>query len=314
MRYEFGYRYQERFHRNVWGSYGSVRKWASEVGNTDVYSSVFGYSGEITAGVVYAGLYFDLDSPDLSQALEDTNALISIFDNHDITPDSYRVSFSGKKGFHVYVSPVALDVTPSTELPGIFRRLAGEVAELLPNGTLDTHVYDRRRLWRLVNSRHADSGLYKVNLTMPLPTVPEILNFAETARPIHPLNPTKSIAAARWLSEVKPDPPSPPSTIPISSELHPKAVALLNDGVEQGRRNVTCFYLGCYLSAKGWDASQIGAALQAFGRRCSPPLPEGEVESVVRSVLKRRLGNGYLHRQQTCRDGYLVAEVRKMPL
>ena len=117
MRYEFGYRYQERFHRNVWGSYGSVRKWASEVGNTDVYSSVFGYSGEINAGVVYAGLYFDLDSPDLNQALEDTNALISIFDNHDLTPDSYRVSFSGKKGFHVYVSPVALDVAPSTELP-----------------------------------------------------------------------------------------------------------------------------------------------------------------------------------------------------
>jgi hypothetical protein len=287
MRYEFGYRYQERFHRNVWGSYESVRKWASEVGNCDVYSSVFGYSGEITAGLVYAGLYFDLDSPDLSRAYEDAKELISIFDSHDITPDSYRVSFSGMKGFHVYISPVALDVTPSTELPGIFRRLAGEVAELLPNGTLDTHVYDRRRLWRLVNSRHACSGLYKVNLTIPLPTVPEILNFAQTARPIHPLNPTKSIAAARWLSEVKPDLPQPPAC-PISTELHPKVVALLGGGVEEGRRNVTCFYLGRYLNAKGWEASKIGAALQAFGRRCSPPLPEGEVARVIRSALKRR--------------------------
>ena len=116
MRYEFGYRHNETFHRNVWGSYERVRQWAAEVGNTDVYSSVFGYSGEITTSPVYAGLYFDLDSPELEKALEDANVLLSIFDKRDLTPDSYRVSFSGKKGFHVYVSPVALDITPNAAI------------------------------------------------------------------------------------------------------------------------------------------------------------------------------------------------------
>ena len=172
-------------------------------------------------------------------------------------------------------------------MPTLFRHLAGEVAGLLPNGTLDTHVYDRRRLWRLVNSKHADSGLYKVNLTLPLPTVPRILNLAETPRPIKPLNPHHSVSAARWVLEVKPDPPILPPTV-YPTEIRPEVADLLMNGVAEGRRNVTCFYLGCYLNAKGYTTLEVEQRLQEFGRRCTPPLPEHEVASVVRSVLKRR--------------------------
>lgn len=287
MKYEFGYRQAESFHRNLWGSFDKVKRWAVEVGNTDVYSSVYGFQGEVASGPVYSGLYFDLDSPNLAEAWQDTNALISIFDRRDLSPGSYRVSFSGKKGFHIYVSPVALDITPTPDLSQTFKQLAHEVKGLLPNGTLDTHVYDKRRLWRMVNSRHAGSGLYKINLDLPLPDVPTILNLAETPRPIKRLSPQKSVLAARWLVEVYHDTPARITHPVTNGDLRPEVSALLANGVAEGKRNVTCFYLGCYLSSKGWSMGEVQNALCAFGSRCTPPLPEREVLSVVRSVGKR---------------------------
>src|SRR5206468_4262401 len=51
---------------------------------------------------------------------------------------------------------------PSNRLPAYFKamgkRLIGDIA-------FDPSIYDRLRLWRLENSRHEKSGLYRVRLT-----------------------------------------------------------------------------------------------------------------------------------------------------
>ena len=74
-----------------------------------------------------------------------------------------RFYFSGSKGFSIEL-PATLfgGFEPSAELP---RRLKRAAALLLDGIEYDGSIYSLLRLWRVPNSRHGKSGLYKVPLT-----------------------------------------------------------------------------------------------------------------------------------------------------
>ncbi len=73
--------------------------------------------------------------------------------------DGFGCFFSGSKGYHLSVVCVP-GFTPMPHTPAVVRLLALTVAKNA-GVTVDSSIYDRQRLFRLPNSRHAKSGLYK---------------------------------------------------------------------------------------------------------------------------------------------------------
>lgn len=145
--------------------WSDVDEYRTANNNRGVYSSVFHYNARDLAEAMRLGsLYFDLDSSDDGvTAYHDAKLLVQYLRDH--IPDSaMRVYFTGAKGFHVECEALPLGINPSNELPHTFRYIANQLKDSLGVTTLDFHVYDLRRMWRIPHSQHQKTGLFKVDL------------------------------------------------------------------------------------------------------------------------------------------------------
>lgn len=108
-----------------------------------------------------------------------------------------EIFYSGGRSIHVEL-PLPHRPPPGLMFNGVCRKLAFRLAKLAGVDTVagvkfDEGNYDRVRLWRLVNSRHAKSGLFKVRLSYEeLMGLNEegVRNLAAVPRPYSPLDPT----------------------------------------------------------------------------------------------------------------------------
>jgi hypothetical protein len=125
--------------------------------------SMRGFSGATWA----ERIYFDIDSEDaLENAFADLWRLIRhLVDHLLVGTHDLEICFSGGKGFHIGV-PTALfngmpGVTFNETAKAFCLRIAAD-AEV----TIDSALYDRVRLLRAPNSRHAKTKLYKRRLSV----------------------------------------------------------------------------------------------------------------------------------------------------
>ncbi len=139
-----------------------VQEFADRNNRTGIYTSVLQYDSQhLDSAASLGSLCFDLDSANL----EDTRTEALRLVNHllQVIPESaLRVFFSGGKGFHIECEPIALNIGSSDDLPGIYRHVAEHLANELQLQTIDLVVYDKRRMWRLPNTRHQRTGLFKI--------------------------------------------------------------------------------------------------------------------------------------------------------
>lgn len=129
---------------------------------TGIYTSIYAYdTKDINTATRFSSLFFDIDNEeDLDQSLIECNRIVGFF-SEIIDQDAIRVYFSGSKGFHVEIEALALGVSPSTSLKKVFRRIAETLRDDLELMSLDFSVYDDRRMWRMPNTIHQKTGLYK---------------------------------------------------------------------------------------------------------------------------------------------------------
>lgn len=133
--------------------------------NTGIYTSVFNYdTRDVNTSTRLGSLYFDLDSPDIDDSRREAVRLAEYFLGF-IPRDAVRIYFTGQKGFHIELEALALGITGSNELPAIFRSIAADLRDRFSLECLDFQVYDLRRMWRLPNSIHQHTGLYKRELS-----------------------------------------------------------------------------------------------------------------------------------------------------
>lgn len=134
------------------------------------YSSVFAFDKrDREHAQSIASLYFDLDSDEKKEqppqlALDDARKLYSFLCTI-VSEDTIRLYFSGKKGFHIEVEALALGIGPAADLADTFRFIANDVKEKLELETIDFACYDSRRMWRIPNTKHQGTGLYKIHLS-----------------------------------------------------------------------------------------------------------------------------------------------------
>lgn len=181
----------------------TVEEFRQENANRGLFTSVWHYNHrDIDRAARLGSLYFDVDSDSLLRAQVETIRLVDYLTN--VIPEpGIRVYFTGKKGFHVECEALALGITPTSELPGLFRYIAGELRRLLDLSCLDFSVYDDRRMWRLPNSQHQSTGLYKVELGLRLinSSLAEIEAYATVPHYDEVPAQTFDLTANRWFRE-----------------------------------------------------------------------------------------------------------------
>jgi hypothetical protein len=174
-------------------------------------------------GVAFASFFpVDFDcAENLNRArLEAIRALRTLEAHYDLSPDAIRIAFSGHKGFSLEIPGTLFGgFTPAADLPHRFRRLA---RALFPQGsTLDTAIYESVRLWRVLNTRHGRSGLYKIPLTLSeleRLTIDEIQGLAAAPRPGHNIPDDEWLPrpdqVALWKATTNPAPRAEPGAMP----------------------------------------------------------------------------------------------------
>lgn len=138
--------------------------------NSDYYLSVYNYNEEhfkkfketgSVAGIknVHTDkLYLDFDTKhDLETARKSAVTAVSILKSKGWEDDAIDIAFSGNKGFSV-VANLKQFITPEEH-----KNLVTQLFGSLPG--FDESVYNASRIFRIVNTKHQESGLYKIQLT-----------------------------------------------------------------------------------------------------------------------------------------------------
>jgi len=143
----------------VTDAYCSVYRFDSRLAeHVQKTGSVRGYRGACKA----TGVHFDFDG---DGALTDVKAFIESVcnDRLGIFIDNIQAFFSGNKGFHVLIRHPDIDaMPPAADVPEKIKKLACKLAGRF--STLDKKVYDTTRIFRVPNSRHSKSNLFKIPL------------------------------------------------------------------------------------------------------------------------------------------------------
>lgn len=302
---EFSVKRPNYFRRNIFIKVDELEKTRQLYENTGVFATAYRYLSPKCEGPIYAPyMYFDLDHPGLIEkspaawkdVRSDYLAVLARLDTYyGIKREYTRAYFSGLKGISILVPSICFGLGPNDKLNKAFYAIAEDIANLLsywPIKTLDLAIYDRVRLWRLINSRHEVSGLFKIPLSfrsiMSL-DLQSILKMAEMPRPDS--EPVKFMFSAMARIRVKDlltrHNDRPPKGNSLDFEPPCIAYLLEDKNVGVGYRNNTLTALASYYFQRGLEQTQVLNLLRDFNKKqCVPSLPDREIDSIVRSVFR----------------------------
>lgn len=158
------------------------------------YKSALHENGEEQWVPLYFDLDHDLDNSGKNKAVagtsfedvcEDVRKIITFFKNNfGVTNVELRTWYSGGKGAHITLSPVAMGLKPHVEMTYMIKQIALQLRELLKLKTLDYQgIYSTRRQWRIPGSIHGKSKRYKTEIPWQMWDTPDkIVTYAETAK------------------------------------------------------------------------------------------------------------------------------------
>lgn len=110
--------------------------------------------------------FIDFDcSGDIERAKQDACYIADFLERrYGLDKDSFEIIFSGSKGFGVVI-PHQCFINDLLDNPRDAYRAVANLLRRQGCGTLDLGVYSDRHLWRLTNSKHPKTGLYRIQLT-----------------------------------------------------------------------------------------------------------------------------------------------------
>ena len=243
-----------------------LSEWQEQHQNSEqgLFSSVYMYpTDDPYIGGVLSNFYTDFDceeNPD--KARKEAVALVkTLMNDYRIAEENIEIAFSGMKGISILISHEVFNVEARADLPLIWKSLIKHLISKLNLKTVDTKVYERRRLWRLLNSKHQKSGLYKIPLTLTeleKLSIEEIKKKAVKPRP-QPLMPSepqpvpKAVSLfrehAKKVEEWKEKRKNAFQKVELASlgkEDPPCVQRLFEQGAEEDARNISLFQLAVY--------------------------------------------------------------------
>lgn len=138
---------------------------------------------------------FDIDRDnDIDGAKKDTFALLNELYALGISINNVDVYFSGMKGFHIQIPSslfgVEPDVMNAVYMRALCKKIAGDIK-------IDASIYDMNRLFRINNTKHGKSGLYKVLLPpeMLMGSSEDIFSYASMSQ-------SESVLSNDWATDI----------------------------------------------------------------------------------------------------------------
>jgi len=267
-----------------------------------LFSSVCHYpTDDPYIGGVISDFYLDFDNEeDPNKARKEAVAVVKkLISDYDIPEANIAIAFSGMKGVSVTVNHKIFSAESLDYLPLVWKSIVQELATKLKLKTADVVIYERRRLWRLLNSKHQKTGLCKIPLTLTeleKLTIDEIKELATKPRePFIKANAQPSLKAEKlflehkakieaWINERKKTFDS--TELKASTNDPPCVKRLLEKGAEKGERNNATFQLALYYASKGLSQDELEQRCREFTVKSDFPLSDREVSIIVKSAVK----------------------------
>lgn len=284
---------------------------------SDTYSTIYRYDNKNQDMANIIGpLYIDLDINDLKQDFEKLKRDVLLLCRRlktmfHLTDDNLQIFFSGSKGFHILVPHTVFGIKPSKDLNDKYKLIALELKSYTITKSVDTRIYDSKRLFREPNTINSKTGLYKIQMTLS-----QVRNFTyeqliERARepqfigiPNTEYNEKADIAFNSLIEEIKERQRKTVNhkvarQMLEKKELLPCVKYILQHGAQKGGRNNTAMALASALYQREPDNQQgILEVMQTWNyKKLDEPLSDKELETTVLSAYRnvqdgRRYGCG----------------------
>jgi len=252
-------------------------------------NSVSGYRGS----AFMPSFPIDIDDSDISQSQQVAKLLINFLENNFVPIEFLKIYFSGNKGFHILIPNSMIGSVPSES---ISKQMQNFAKELLENFEYDSTIYNHVRLFRVKNTRHQKSGLYKIPITLKelFGNINDILELAKAPReielskyegsPIQFLNSMWQDSAIRAgnIYDIKP--------VEIDEKSEYKFFChrnIFNNPASEGYRNATALRVAWILKKhSGMPYELTLNSLKEWNKKNKPPLETEELEVVVKQAYK----------------------------
>ncbi len=290
--------------------------------NTDVYYTILMASEkEREKGLLYGPLYLDLDidfkeKEDFKKIIVDLSYIVAnLRQGYGIPEKMIKIYFSGSKGFHIIVEPEILGIEPAKDLNEKYKAIAMSLNKMTRHKSVDTRIYDNKRLFRFDCSINSKTGLYKVPIEyrkLKKMSMDEVFEYAKSIHEIVYEKP-KFIQKAKEkfeeeiksIEDKKKDRKARKIDSKMKKEMLPCTLKILEEGIEKGSRNNTSVAVSSCLFQIGMDSEDIINTMLSWNEKNNPPLPEREVYATIKSAgilhdKERRYGCAYFKENDHC--------------
>lgn len=244
----------------------------------DAYLSVYDYEFDVPPTAdsdfdnapKYGDLYFDLDSEDIELAAEESTKLIGYFVGKGVKEQHIKEYFSGAKGYHVLI-PSEYIMNPTPTLTHIlYKQIATALKNELSLSTLDTKVYDARRVFRIPGSVNSKTGMQKI----------KVKDFSPISEPVEPI--VLPSAYIPEVEKVEPMKKQEKDWVNVKQPLESFILRMINSAPPEGERNNHAYTCALYLKDHGYAADEAYALLD----NSPTTLPRRELQAVVQSAYR----------------------------
>ncbi len=279
----------------------------------DIYSTIYRYDStdQNTANFI-APLYLDLDIDDIENnfnKIKQDLALVlrrlkSMFSLSDKDIELY---FSGSKGFHILVNHNIFGFEPSRDINKQYKKVAVELKTYTINKTIDTKIYDNKRLFRIPNTINHKTGLYKVSISYEkvknMQSYDELKAYAskpKIAKPcIYKYNHKAREAFDALIEKIDAEEKAKINTKLAKEfiqkrELLPCVQYILKNGCAKGQRNNTTVALANSLFQIGKDFDEVLEIITYWNtEKNEDPLDQAEIRTTVMSAYNNAKQNRF---------------------
>ena len=290
------------FKRNEVMEINKVTEFRFKYDNIGVFATAYMYdSKDQNEANLYGDLYIDLDY-DLNSdeafevvrkdALKVLSYMRVIF---RIPYEDINIYFSGSKGIHIIIPKEVLGIQPMKDLNRIYKLLVEDIVKLNNANTIDLKIYDRKRLFRLVNSRHPKTGLYKIQLSyteLKEFTFEQIKDLAKSPRPQtfkeYSKNDTANSEFNNYVRRHNLTANKPRVNIsPVKLDYVPPCIHyLLTNQILQGNRNHSLALLTSYYYQTGHSKDEAENELGKWNDvMVNPSINEIEMKNTIDSIF-----------------------------
>lgn len=302
---EIGGKTKDIFRRNIFTTSNKIKDFIKDFNETDVYATIYKYDSkdQDNANVV-APLYIDLDVDDIEENFDKLKVDLALVIRQlkqllKVKDNEIEIYFSGSKGFHILVDHKVFGILPNKILNDLYKLIAVKLKAYTILKCVDTRIYDKKRLFRIVNTINSKTGLYKVPVKYEKikdMSYKDMVEYAGSKKNIVPKiykkNEDASKAFVELIEKIKEEEKRTINhkvarSIMEKKDLLPCVKYILQNGAIKGGRNNITMALSSSLFQIGKTHEECLEIITNWNlKKNDPPLSQREINTTVLSAFK----------------------------